>query len=208
MSDAPTVRTIDPDEISGRDRYQLLTSLVVPRPIGWISTWGLNDEPNLAPFSFFNALAATPMLVGVSIGHRASGPKDTLVNIRRRRAFCVNIVTEPFLDAMNATSANVAPDVDEFSLAGLESVPSDRVSAPFVGGCPAVMECELQQEVALGDAPNTLMIGRVVALRLDPTLERVAGTSAVDSRALRPVGRLWGATYTTLGTVISIPRPD
>ena len=174
------VRTIDPDEISGRDRYQLLTSLVVPRPIGWISTWGVNEEPNLAPFSYFNALSSNPMLVGVSIGHRPSGPKDTLVNIRRRRAFCVNVVTEPFLEAMNSTSANVAPDVDEFTLAGLEAVPSKRVSAPFVHGCPAVMECELEQEVSLGDAPNTLMIGRVVGLRLDPELEHVAGTSAID----------------------------
>ncbi len=202
------VRTIDPDEISGRDRYQLLTSLVVPRPIGWISTWGVNEEPNLAPFSYFNALSSNPMLVGVSIGHRPSGPKDTLVNIRSRRAFCVNVVTEPFLEAMNSTSANVAPDVDEFTLAGLEAVPSKRVSAPFVHGCPAVMECELEQEVSLGDAPNTLMIGRVVGLRLDPELEHVAGTSAIDPKALRPVGRLWGASYATLGTVISISRPD
>jgi flavin reductase (DIM6/NTAB) family NADH-FMN oxidoreductase RutF len=208
VSDAPTARTIDPDEISGRDRYQLLTSLVVPRPIGWISTWGVNDEPNLAPFSYFNALASTPMLVGVSIGHRSSGPKDTLVNIRARRAFCVNIVTEPFLNAMNSTSADVAPGIDEFGLAGLEPVPCKRVSAPFVHGCPAVMECELQQEVSLGDAPNTLMIGRVVVLHLDPSLEAVAGTSAIDPEALRPVGRLWGASYATLGTVISVPRPE
>ena len=75
-------------------------------------------------------------------------------------------------------------------------------------GCPAVMECELQQEVSLGDAPNTLMIGRVVVLHLDPSLEAVAGTSAIDPEALRPVGRLWGASYATLGTVISVPRPE
>ena len=92
-----------------------LNAIVVPRPIGWISTWGVNDEPNLAPFSYFNALASTPMLVGVSIGHRSSGPKDTLVNIRDRRAFCVNIVTEPFLNAMNSTSADVAPASNQSS---------------------------------------------------------------------------------------------
>ena len=208
MSEARSARTIDPDEISGRDRYQLLTSLVVPRPIGWISTWGVNEQPNLAPFSYFNALSSDPMLVGVSIGHRPNGPKDTLVNIRRRCAFCVNVVTEPFLEAMNHTSANVAPDVDEFALAGLEAVPSKRVGAPFVRGCPAVMECELNQEVSLGDAPNTLIIGRVVGLHLDVELGSVEGTSAIDSKALRPVGRLWGSSYATLGTVISVPRPD
>lgn len=204
----PAAGAIDPEEISGRERYQLLTSLVVPRPIGWISTWSAREEPNLAPFSYFIALSSSPMLVGVSIGVRPSGPKDTLVNIRQRRAFCVNVVTEPFLEAMNASSANVAPDVDEFTLAGLEAVSSHRVSAPFVLGCPAILECELDQEVDLGDSDNTLMIGRVVGLRVAPELERVAGTSAIDSSALRPVGRLWGANYATLGPVISLPRPE
>lgn len=203
-----TPGTIDPEQISGRERYQLLTSLVVPRPIGWISTWGVNEEPNLAPFSYFIALSSSPMLVGVSIGIRETGPKDTLVNIRQRRAFCVNVVTEPFLEAMNASSANVAPDVDEFTLAGLDSVASERVSAPFVRGCPAVLECDLDQEVSLGDSDNTLMIGRVVALHVAPELERVAGTSAIDSNSLRPVGRLWGANYAALGPVISLPRPE
>ena len=100
-------RPFDPATLSGQERYQLLTSLVVPRPIGWISTWSAEGVANLAPFSFFAALAASPMLVGVSVGHRPQGPKDTLVNVRARGAFCVNVVTAPLLEAMNATSAEV-----------------------------------------------------------------------------------------------------
>ena len=151
------VRSIDTGEISASERYQLLTSLVVPRPIGWNSTWGSGDTPNLAPFSYFSALSHTPILVGVSVGHRSTGPKDTLINIRERLAFCANVVTASQLDVMNLTSAEVEAAVDEFELAGLKAEPSDRVDAPYVEGCPAVLECVLEQEVTLGAAPNTLV---------------------------------------------------
>jgi flavin reductase (DIM6/NTAB) family NADH-FMN oxidoreductase RutF len=90
---------IDPSEISARDRYQLITSLVVPRPIGWISTWDASGHVNLAPYSFFNAILASPMLVAVSIGQRKGTLKDTLLNLRSHGDFCVNVVTEPLLEA-------------------------------------------------------------------------------------------------------------
>ena len=76
-------RLFEPDALTRRERYQLITSLVVPRPIGWVSTWSAEGGANLAPFSFFYALAASPMLVGVSVGTRGGEPKDTLLNIRR-----------------------------------------------------------------------------------------------------------------------------
>src|SRR3954463_16618920 len=102
-----------------RERYQLLTSLVVPRPIAWVSTRSAAGEPNLAPFSYFAALSATPFLVGVSIGHRRGIPKDTLANVRESGAFCVNLATEARLSALNETSGEYPPGVDEFALAGL-----------------------------------------------------------------------------------------
>ena len=108
-----------PDELRGREQYELMTSLVVPRPIGWISTCSAGGVPNLAPFSYFAALAVRPMLVGVSVGHRRDGPKDTLVNIRETGEFCVNVVTSSLLEAMNKTSGDYGPDVDEFEVAGL-----------------------------------------------------------------------------------------
>jgi len=205
-SGEPT-RLIDTSEISRRERYQLITSLVVPRPIGWISTWDEDGGANLAPFSFFNAFSSSPMLVGVSVGHRDRGPKDTLRNIRTRGAFCVNVVSEHLLEAMNATAAEVAPKIDEFDLAGLEPVTSDRVDAPFVDGCPAVLECEVRQEVDLGGAPNTLVIGEVVGVRLSAALSMADGTMTVDAGELRPVGRLSGAEYALPGTVRKLPRP-
>lgn len=204
---ASAPRSIHIDDASTRDRYQLLTSLVVPRPIGWISTWNRDGTPNLAPFSYFAALSASPMLVGVSIGHRAGGPKDTLVNLRERTTFCVNVVTEGLLEAMNRTSADVAYGVDEFALAGLTATRSERVDAPYVAECPAVLECEVTKEVDLDGARNTLVIGRVAGVLLAPDLPFVEDTCSVDPAALRPVGRLWGAAYAMPGEIRILPRP-
>ena len=198
---------LDPDALSGRDRYQLLTSLVVPRPIGWVSTWSADGVANLAPFSYFAALAASPMLVGVSIGHRGGVPKDTLLNVRERGAFCVNVVSEALLEAMNASSAEVPREVDEFRLSGVDRATSAVVDAPFVASAPAVLECTVTQEVELHGAPNTLVIGRVVGIRLADDLPTVPGTRCVDPAALRPVGRLWGAAYAMPGPIRVLPRP-
>jgi len=212
-SGSEAVHLLDPERLDGRGRYALLTSLVVPRPIGWLSTYGPDGTANLAPFSYFGALSSAPMLVGVSIGHRRDPgggprvPKDSLTNVRARGAFCVNVVSERLLEAMNATSAEVGPGIDEFELAGLEAARSERVDAPFVASCPAALECRVEKEVGLGAAPNTLVIGRVVGVRLDASLAVDGETWAVDPEALRPVGRLGGASYALPGKVRVIPRP-
>jgi flavin reductase (DIM6/NTAB) family NADH-FMN oxidoreductase RutF len=207
MTDPASPRTIDPEAVSRRERYQLLTSLVVPRPIGWISTFSEAGTPNLAPFSYFSALSSSPMLIGVSIGDRRGEPKDTLVNIRTKAAFCVNVVSESFMESMNATSADVPPHVNEFELAGLSPVSSGVVDAPYVEGCLAVLECRVEKEVSLGEAPNTLVIGRVVGLRLAASLPFLESTSAVDAAVLRPLGRLSGSRYALPGEVRTLPRP-
>ncbi|HKJ03750.1 MAG TPA: flavin reductase family protein [Longimicrobiales bacterium] len=203
----PPWRDFDPAGLSRRERYQLLTSLVVPRPIGWISTWSGPDAPNLAPFSYFAALASSPMLVGVSVGHRAAGPKDTLLNVRQYGAFCVNVVSAKLLEAMNATSADVPFGTDEFALAHLTPQASGRVDAPYVAEAPAVLECEVSKEVELDGAPNTLVVGRVVGVLVRSDLALVEGTLSVDPAALRPLGRLGGGAYALPGDVRVLPRP-
>lgn len=197
-----------PRELPALERYHLMTSLVVPRPIGWVSTLGADGVLNLAPYSYFGALSVRPLLVGVSIGHKKEGLKDTLVNLRHRGAFCVNVVSEELLEAMNESSASVPPRVDEFALAGLTPVNSDRVDAPFVGECRAVFECEVQQEVDLRGAPNTFVIAEVVGIRLDPSLEAEEGTRIVLPEDLKPVGRLGGAAYSVVDDVRRVLRPD
>lgn len=192
--------------MSGRDRYRLMTSLVVPRPIAWVSTWSASKAPNLAPFSYYAMLSATPALVGISVGERRGVPKDTLVNVRETGSFCVNVVTEAQLESMNRTSEEVGPDVDEFALAGLEPRAAARVDAPYVAGCPAVFECALRQEVPLHGSANVLLVGEVMAVRLSPE-SGLDEAGAVPPARLRAVGRLGGTGYQLPGPVRDLPRP-
>jgi len=193
--------------LSTQERYQLLTSLVVPRPIAWVSTRSPAGVPNLAPFSYFAALSPTPLLVGISVGHRPGGPKDTLRNVRDTGVFCVNVATEAQLEALNRSSGDYPPEVDEFALAGVPLAEAESVGAPYVADCPAVLECRLFREVELGSAPNTLLIGEVLRVRLSDHIPLAGGTLFADSTALRPVGRLWGDLYTLLGEMPALPRP-
>jgi len=200
-------RLIDPASVTNRERYHLMTSLIVPRPIGWVSTRSSQGVANLAPFSYFNALAATPMLVGVSIGHRRSVPKDTLNNIRDSGAFCINIVTEGQLEQMNLSSGEHPPEVDEFELAGLPLAEAEFVAAPYVANCPAVLECRVSQEVELQGGTASLVIGEVLRIRLSSELEMEEGTLRVTPASLRPVGRLGGDLYCTPREILAVQRP-
>lgn len=193
--------------LSGRQRYRLLTSLVVPRPIGWISTFSGDGTANLAPFSYFNALSASPMLVGASIGLRRGAPKDTLTNIRTIGVFAVNLVTERHLEAMVHTAGDWPPGTDEFDEAGLEKGACQTIDAPSVADAAAVLECRLFREVDLGEAPNTLVIGEALAIRLGTDIAVDPETLHVDPRSLQPVGRLGMDAYTSLGTLHHLPRP-
>lgn len=201
-------RLVHAAELDRRQAYRLITTLVVPRPIGWLSSRGADGTPNLAPYSYFNAVAAAPMMVAASVGRRRGGEaKDALVTIRESGAFCVNVVTERHLEAMVRTAGDYPPHVNEFEVAGLELAEAESVAAPYVADAPAVLECALVREVPLDPAPNTLVIGEVLAVRLGAGLRYDPDRFAVDPASLRPVGRLGQERYTLLGEVHHIPRP-
>ncbi len=204
---APTSLRYVLEELASQERYRLLTSLVVPRPIAWVSSVSAEGVPNLAPFSYFCALSASPVQIGVSIGTRREGdPKDSLRNIREQQAFCVNVVTSPMLEAMNATAAALPPGESEFRVAALDLAWTDHPRVPYVAGCPAVLECRLRREVDLSPAPNVFVIGEVLAVRLDPGLLS-DDPYAVDPEKLEPVGRLGGNLYSLRGAVVALKRP-
>ena len=200
-------RAIRMDEIGGRERYHLLTSLLVPRPIGWVSSRSAAGLKNLAPFSFFAALTSSPVLIGISFGARRGSPKDTLSNIRETGSFCVNIVTEKHLLAMNESGGEHPPDIDEFAVAGVVAAESTLVGAPYVEDCPAVFECKLVNEVVLGDSTAVLVVAEVVGVRIGPELSFLPGTFLVEPDSLRPVARLGGDYYGFLGETPKLSRP-
>ena len=194
-------------ELDSIDRYKLLTGLIVPRPIGWIGTVDRDGVHNLAPYSFFNCVSATPPTVVVGTGSRGGAPKDTLSNLRDTGVFTVSIVTEEVAEAMNMTSADVPPDVDEFEFAGLEPVTGSIVAAPYVGEAKAALECGVNQIVPLGEPPTTwLVIGDV---RMIHVADDLLDGTRVDAKRLKAVGRFAGSQYsTTSDGLFTLIRPE
>src|SRR5467141_1975380 len=142
---------LDPRELAPAALYRLMTGVVVPRPIAFVSTVGAGGGFNVAPFSYFNAITNRPPLVGFSIGSRDGAPKDTLRNLRESRDFVVNVVSESLLAGAVKAAGDWPEDVSEFEITGLTAVPSTRVTSPRVGESPVSLECRLEREIALGE---------------------------------------------------------
>ena len=197
------------DQISPRELYRTLLIAVGPRPIAWVSTLSKDGTPNLAPFSFFNAVSATPPMLGFSPGIRrlpnGSEPKGTLVNVRDTREFVVNMVTFDLAESMNITSGEYEHGVNEFELAHLATRPSQVVHAPQVAASPVSFECKLHQIVDFGQPVNgSLVIGEVVALYLD---DKILHDGRLETDALDLIGRMGGAQYTRTTNRFEMERP-
>jgi flavin reductase (DIM6/NTAB) family NADH-FMN oxidoreductase RutF len=193
---------IDPATQSNADNYKVLTNLVVPRPIAWVSSVGSTGVVNLAPFSFFNAVGSDPLYVVIGIGRRDNGePKDTARNIQTIGDFVVNLVTEDLLDAMNISAADFPPDQSEVSAAHLETAPSVHVKSPRLARSHASLECKLFRSEQLGS--GMLVIGQVVMFHVDDKL--VGPRLHINNFA--PIGRLGSpSTYCRTTDRFELPR--
>jgi flavin reductase (DIM6/NTAB) family NADH-FMN oxidoreductase RutF len=190
--------------------YKLMTGAIVPRPIGWISTVDADGIPNLAPYSFFNAVCSNPptLLFCPAIRAKDHQRKDTLKNVIATREFVVNIVTEALAEAMNLTSGEYAADVNEFEVAGLTAAPSAVVRAPRVAESPIHFECKLDQIVTIGETPGgaSIVIGRIVHIHVAD--EVLIPPDKIDVRKLQAVGRLAGTTYSRTNDFFDLRRPE
>jgi flavin reductase (DIM6/NTAB) family NADH-FMN oxidoreductase RutF len=193
---------LDPRALPTNLVYRFLISAVIPRPIAFVSTLSATGGTNLAPFSYFNAIASEPPLVAIAISDRADDPKDTLRNIRETQEFVVNIVSEPLLDAMVQTAGEWPRGVSEFGPSGLTPAPSERVRPPYVAESPLQLECRLHREIPLGN--SILVVGEVVLARVR---DEVLTDGRVDPAKLAPIGRLGGEFYAPLGPVLKRARP-
>jgi len=194
------------NDLSARQKYRLMTSVIVPRPIGWLSTRSADGVDNLAPFSYFGAFSSEPMIVGVGIGRRGDEPKDSLVNIRETGVFCTNMVTERHVEAMNRTAGDYPATTSEFEAAGIAPEQAAVVDASYVADCPVVMECRLFKEVGLGGT-TSLVLGEIVAIRLNEGIADLMDNDFVDTSSLKPVGRLWAGYYAFADDLFRIDRP-
>ena len=174
-------------------------AIVSPRPIGWISTRG-PDGDNLAPYSFFNAVAYTPPQVIFA----SNGVKDSVTNIRTSRVFAVNIVEEAMFHPMSATSAVLPPGTDEFIHAGVPKEDCTTIPCPRVAGAPATLECELVDIVTLRGPDNFLIIGEVTGVHLRDDCIR---GGRFDVTTFTPVARLGYRDYTFVRDLVELKRP-
>lgn len=200
------MRTFDRSDLAPADGYKLLIGLVVPRAIGWIGSRSPDGIDNLAPFSFFTAVAATPPTIMFSTIRPGGHRKDTLSNVTTTGAFTVNVATEELAERMNATAASVEPGVDEFDLAGVTAVDAASVAAPAVAEARAVMECTTVDTIDVGEPPMaaTMVLGRVERFVID---ERLLDGTRIDQAELRAIGRMGGPLYTRTRDVFGMDRP-
>ncbi len=198
----------------GKDDHGLardpFKALIAPRPIGWISSVDPTGVVNLAPYSYFNAVATDPPIVMFCPGGRlASGDiKDSRRNVETTGEFVVNVVPYALREEMNATSAEVGPEVDEFALAGLTPLPARLVRPPRVAGAPVHLECRYLRTVELPcnnpASSNAAVFGTVIAIHID---DSIIIDGRVDVRRFRPVARLGYMDYTSIEDVFEMIRP-
>jgi len=201
---------LDPLATPGFKR-SLFNAIVAPRPIGWISTISSSGKVNLAPFSQFNLVSTAPAVVMFSCNTPDDRlEKDTLANVRDTKEFVTNLVSWDLREAMNLTSTPCPHQIDEFELAGLEKAPSVLVRPPRVAAAPANLECQLLQIVEIlperpGETRSSVVFGRVVGVHMDE--QYITDDGRFDSSKARPITRLGGIDYATVGTVLQMPAP-
>ncbi len=218
---------IVPSQLAHREFYNILISAVAPRPIAWVSSLSASGQPNLAPFSFFNAVCAKPPLLafapamrlpkksggepagtpaGQPLGTPVGTPKDTLRNIRETGEFVIGVVTFELAEAMNLTSGEYDASVNEFEVAKLASAPSKVVRPRRVAESPVNFECKLHQILDFNPGPEggSLVIGEIVSVHID---DRRVKEGRIDRNSLDLIGRMGGLQYTRTTERFEMVRP-
>jgi flavin reductase (DIM6/NTAB) family NADH-FMN oxidoreductase RutF len=183
---------IDTSNLALQDSSHLMTDIVVPRPIAWVSTVNENGVFNLAPFSCYGLVSGMPMIIGFSVGsYRDGQKKDTLRNIELTKDFVINVVTETLAPAMNITAVTYPREISEFVKAGLTPIKADIVNAPMVAESPVKIECRVIQIIEFGKTPltNNLILGSVLRVHVADEFWNKA-TKRIEG--LRPIARLGG----------------
>lgn len=184
--------------LSEREAYRLLTGIVVPRPIAWITTRSEAGGVNLAPFSAYIILANNPMMIGVSIGRRGADLKDTARNITRTGQFVVNAPHVSQAELVHLSAEELPHEVSEVEMLGIETLPSDTIDAPRLAGVSISLECEYVQSIEFGRSKTELLVGEVKVVHVQ---EGLLDNGKIDTAALQPLGRVAGPRYAGIGAV-------
>lgn len=182
--------------------YKLLNSIIVPRPIAFITTKSENGIINAAPFSYFNAVCTEPVLISVAISRRNGQRKDTSRNIFATKEFVINICSVDLAKVISFAAQDFPPDISEIDLSKLSLLASKKISVPRIANTPIQMECVFKQTIEFGENRGDLIIGEVVNIHLHKKILDSKGH--IDFEKLNPLARLSGKTYAELTNFFDI----
>jgi flavin reductase (DIM6/NTAB) family NADH-FMN oxidoreductase RutF len=187
--------------LSPEATYRLMSGIVVPRPIAWITSLSEQGVVNLAPFSCFTFVSNKPPLLGVNVGRKAGKRKDTGANIHALKEFVVNIGDASQMAAIHESSAEHEPDVSETELLALPTLRCLTVRVPRLADVPVSMECRLERVIEFGSTGAEFFVGEVMAFHFRDGL---VNDGKVDTRSLDPVCRIGGPNYAKLGEIVTL----
>jgi len=192
---------LDPADHDAEKVYRLLTGLVVPRPIAWVTSLSSTGILNLAPFSAFTFVAPKPPMLAISVGRKGDIYKDTAHNILTNEEYVIHIADSPLMNAVHESSVEHPSDISEVEHLKLETVASERIRVPRLVAPPVAMECRFRQCLEFGETKSRLIVGEVVTFHIRDGL---LSNSKVETAALDPIARIGGPRYARLGDIVTL----
>lgn len=192
---------IDPTELGAERIYRLMTGIVVPRPIAWVTSLSASGVLNLAPFSAFTFVSQKPPMLAISVGRKAGLWKDTAHNILDNKEYVIHIADTPLMQVLHESSVEHPPEVSEVEHLELETLPSERIKVPRLKAPPVAMECRFCQCLEFGEVKSRLIVGEVVMFHLRDGL---MNNGKVETKELDPIARIGGPRYARLGDIVTL----
>jgi flavin reductase (DIM6/NTAB) family NADH-FMN oxidoreductase RutF len=192
---------IDPAYLDPETAYRLITGVVVPRPIAWVTSLSATGVLNLAPFSAFMFVAPKPPMLAISVGRKGTIYKDTAQNILNNEQYVVHIADSSLMNAVHESSTEHPSDVSEVDELGLATLPGERIKVPRLAAAPIAMECRFRQCLEFGETRSRLIIGEVLVFHIRDGL---LNNGKIETEALDPIARIAGPRYARLGEITTL----
>jgi flavin reductase (DIM6/NTAB) family NADH-FMN oxidoreductase RutF len=192
---------IDPAYLDPETAYRLITGVVVPRPIAWVTSLSATGVLNLAPFSAFMFVSPKPPMLAISVGRKGNVYKDTAQNILNNEAYVVHIADSSLMNAVHESSTEHPPEVSEVDELGLATLPGERIKVPRLTAAPIAMECRFRQCLEFGETRSRLIIGEVLVFHIRDGLLK---NGKIETEALDPIARIAGPRYAKLGEIVTL----
>ena len=192
---------IDPAYLDPETAYRLLTGVVVPRPIAWVTSLSSDGVLNLAPFSAFTFVSPKPPMLAISVGRKGKTYKDTAQNILNNEEYVVHIADSSLMDAVHESSTEHPPDISEVEELRLSTLPGERIKVPRLAAAPIAMECRFRQCFEFGETRSRLIVGEVLVFHIRDGL---LNNGKIETEALDPIARIAGPRYAKLGDIVTL----